>query len=316
MNRIILIIAAIVELWLVPLVSSTSLALAGPPTYALNVTPEVNGTITSNPSGINCGNLCSASFSSGTSVILTVSSAAGYAFSGWGGACSGTATSTCFVAMNQVQNVNANFVRLKRSSWKVILPALTRPVLDVVGMTQAAAGTALTGAHLTVGTVTQQCSNTVANGLVISQNPVAGNSAPFGSAVALVVSNGVCVILPPDLTTIAGTWKTNFGDPFTIGKDGKVSNILVRLGLQVGTACFGDTVVATISNATLYLGDFTMLGNYSSTSKLGEYVSVSISGHFINSTSFRGTYEAAHNVHNSIGSCQSSGSGEIAAIKN
>ena len=384
MNRIILIIAAIVELWLVLLVSSTSLALAGPPTYALNVTPEVNGTITSNPSGINCGNLCSASFSSGTSVILTVSSAAGYAFSGWGGACSGTASSTCFVAMNQVQNVNANFVRLKRSSWKVILPALTRPVLDVVGMTQAAAGTALTGAHLTVGTVTQQCSNTVANGLVISQNPVAGNSAPFGSAVALVVSsgkcpvtapntvgmtqaaagtaltgahltvgtvtqqcsntvanglvisqnpvagnsapfgsavalvvsNGVCVILPPDLTTIAGTWKTNFGDPFTIGKDGKVSNILVRLGLQVGTACFGDTVVATISNATLYLGDFTMLGNYSSTSKLGEYVSVSISGHFINSTSFRGTYEAAHNVHNSIGSCQSSGSGEIAAIKN
>ena len=225
--------------------------------YALNVTPVVNGTITSNPSGINCGNLCSASFSCGTSVILTVSSAAGYAFSGWSGACSGTASSTCFVAMNQVQNVNANFVRLKRSSWKVILPALTRPVLDVVGMTQAAAGTALTGANLTVGTVTQQCSNTVANGLVISQNPAAGTSAPYGSAVALVVSSGKCPVTVPNAVglTQAAAGAALTGANLTVGTVTQQCSNTVANGLVISqnpaagaSAPFGSAVALVVSS--------------------------------------------------------------------
>ena len=253
MNRIILIIAAIVELWLVLLVSSTSLALAGSPTYALNVTPEVNGTITSNPSGINYGSLCSASFPSGTSVIRTVSSAAGYVFSGWGGACSGTASSTCIVEMNQVENVNANFVRHKRSSWKVILPELTRPVLDVVGITQAAAVTALTGANLTIGTVTQQCSNTVANGLVISQNPAAGTSAPVGSAVALVVSSGKCPVNNKNNQTISFFIYPN---KLTIGTTGTISTtttsfLPATLSSATPSVCtISDTVVTAVASGT------------------------------------------------------------------
>ena len=243
--------------------------------YALNVTPVVNGSITSNPSGINCGNLCSASFSCGTSVILTASSAAGYVFSGWSGACSGTASSTCFVAMNQVQNVNANFVRLKRSSWKVILPALTRPVLDVVGMTQAAAGTVLTGINLTVGTVTQQCSNTVANGLVISQNPVAGNSAPFGSAVALVVSSGNCPPLPGQWTGVTSQ-KMNFN--FIVDTLGQ--NIT-----KIDTGWTGCGTATTTITGTIPISQTT--GNFSSSG--GFCPSYSINGHFDSTSTASGT---------------------------
>src|SRR5262249_46971302 len=47
-------------------------------------------------------------------------------------------------------------------------------VPNVVGLTQAAATTSLTGAGLTVGTVTTSPSTTVAAGLVISQTPTAG----------------------------------------------------------------------------------------------------------------------------------------------
>jgi hypothetical protein len=69
-------------------------------------------------------------------------------------------------------------------------------VPNVVGLTQAAAGTALTNAHLTTGTVTQAYSTTVTAGLVISQDPASGATAANGSAVALVVSQGP----PPPIT--------------------------------------------------------------------------------------------------------------------
>jgi beta-lactam-binding protein with PASTA domain len=72
-------------------------------------------------------------------------------------------------------------------------------VPNVVGQTQGAAGTAITGANLVVGTVTQQCSNTVAAGSVISQNPAAGSPVPPGSAVDLVVSTGPCPVSVPNV---------------------------------------------------------------------------------------------------------------------
>ncbi len=63
-------------------------------------------------------------------------------------------------------------------------------VPDVVGMTQANATTAITTAGLTVGTVTEEYSETVTAGDVISQNPAANTVVDKGSAVNLVVSLG------------------------------------------------------------------------------------------------------------------------------
>jgi probable HAF family extracellular repeat protein len=63
-------------------------------------------------------------------------------------------------------------------------------VPNVVGQTQAAATTAITGAGLTVGTVTSQPSSTVAAGSVISESPAVGTSVSSGSAVNLVLSTG------------------------------------------------------------------------------------------------------------------------------
>ena len=63
-------------------------------------------------------------------------------------------------------------------------------VPSVVNQTQAAATSALTGAGLTVGTITKSSSATVPSGSVISQTPIAGTSVAAGSAVALVISTG------------------------------------------------------------------------------------------------------------------------------
>ena len=63
-------------------------------------------------------------------------------------------------------------------------------VPNVVNLTQAAATTAITGAGLTVGTVTTASSSTVAAGSVISESPVSGTQVALGSAVSLLVSTG------------------------------------------------------------------------------------------------------------------------------
>jgi beta-lactam-binding protein with PASTA domain len=66
----------------------------------------------------------------------------------------------------------------------------TAPVPYVVGMTQADAQSTLISANLTVGTISQAYSGTVASGNVISQNPASGISVAMGSAVDLTVSIG------------------------------------------------------------------------------------------------------------------------------
>lgn len=71
----------------------------------LSVVLAGTGTVTSSPSGINCGATCTAPFDKGTSVTLT---ATGANFSGWtGGGCSGTGT--CVVSLNGDVTITATF---------------------------------------------------------------------------------------------------------------------------------------------------------------------------------------------------------------
>jgi hypothetical protein len=71
-----------------------------------------SGPVTSNPSGISCGSVCSKTFSPGASVTLTATPNSGSVFAGWSGACSGT-SSTCVVTMNGNQNATATFNLLR-----------------------------------------------------------------------------------------------------------------------------------------------------------------------------------------------------------
>jgi hypothetical protein len=81
-------------------------------TYVLTVA-EIGtggGTVTSSPSGINCGGTCSASFTYGTSVTLTAVPGANSLFAGWsGGGCSGTGT--CVTTMDAAKTVTATFTQ-------------------------------------------------------------------------------------------------------------------------------------------------------------------------------------------------------------
>lgn len=75
--------------------------------YPLAVGRNGEGTVTSAPAGIDCGSSCSASFDTGSTVSLTAMPAAGWSFSGWSGACSGTGG--CSVGINGPKSVTATF---------------------------------------------------------------------------------------------------------------------------------------------------------------------------------------------------------------
>ncbi len=69
-------------------------------TYSLNVSHDGNGSVISNPSGINCGSDCSGTFPANSSVTLMATPTQGYAFNSWSGACAGTVINTCTLNMD------------------------------------------------------------------------------------------------------------------------------------------------------------------------------------------------------------------------
>jgi len=77
--------------------------------YLLTVSKIGNGegTVTSNPAGINCGSDCTHYYINGTIVNLSATPSEGSTFNGWSGACSGSGI--CTVLMNAHKNVTASF---------------------------------------------------------------------------------------------------------------------------------------------------------------------------------------------------------------
>jgi hypothetical protein len=72
-----------------------------------------SGTVTSIPSGISCGTLCSANFADGQLVTLIPNPAAGSQFTGWSGACHGAGGCQLFLATNAT--VTATFTKVKHA---------------------------------------------------------------------------------------------------------------------------------------------------------------------------------------------------------
>ena len=111
-----------------------------------------------------------------------------------------TSVDTFTLRQDRLTPFNANAL-VWTISGSVVVP-------NVVGLTQAAATTAITNAGLVLGTVTQQSSANVPAGNVISQNPAANASVAPGSSVNIVVSSGPANVTVPNvvgLTQAAAT---------------------------------------------------------------------------------------------------------------
>ena len=89
--------------------------------YLLSVNKTGNGTVTSNPVGINCGADCSENYANSTLVSLVATPATGSTFTGWSGACSGTGS--CVVNMSSAKSVTASFsqISIQNPQWKILV---------------------------------------------------------------------------------------------------------------------------------------------------------------------------------------------------
>jgi len=179
-------------------------------------------------------------------------------------------------------------------------------VPGVVGMAQAEAEAAIAGANLTVGTITQEYSDTVPAGDVISQDPLAGVSVVIGSAVNLVISLGQQMLPVPNVVgmtqtdaeaAITGAGLTvatitqEYSDTIPVGNVisqdplagvsvviGSAVNLVISLGQQMATVpgvvgMAQAEAEAAIAGANLTVGTITQ--EYSDTVPVGNVISQS-----------------------------------------
>ena len=79
----------------------------GPYTLTVSKDGTGSGTVTSSPSGIDCGSDCDESYAADTSVTLSAEASVGSVFAGWSGACSGAGN--CELIMDSGKSVTATF---------------------------------------------------------------------------------------------------------------------------------------------------------------------------------------------------------------
>jgi parallel beta helix pectate lyase-like protein/List-Bact-rpt repeat protein len=210
------------------------------------------GSVTSAPAGITCGTTCSATFTSGSSVVLTATAAGGSVFSGWsGGGCSGTGT--CSVTTMSATTITATF-----ASATTTFP---------LGVTVSGSGTGTVTsapAGLACSTV---CSASFASGTSVVLTATAGAGSVFAGWSGGCSGNGSCTVVLDQARTATARFRRVFTDAtLTPGSSvvraahftelrGAIDTLRARQGL----AAFGWTDPSLVAGATaikqIHLGE-------------------------------------------------------------
>jgi hypothetical protein len=141
-----------------------------------------SGTVTSSPTGINCGATCDALFDDGTQVTLTATPAAGSTFAGWsGGGCAGTGT--CRVTLGGDTTVTAQFAQSRPAVVTGAASSITQTGASIAG-TVNPNGSNVTDCHVEYGTTTSYGSQVACASLPGSGTSAVGVSATLSGLTA------------------------------------------------------------------------------------------------------------------------------------
>ncbi len=209
-------------------------------TYSLTVSKAGtgNGTVTSNPTGINCGTDCSENYTSGTTVTLTATPANGSVFTGWSGACTGTGT--CQVTMSQARSVTATF---------------NTPTYYTLMVIKAGSGTGTVTSSPSGITCGSDCSESYTSGTTVTLAATPGSGSTFTGWSGACTGTGTCQLTMSQVQTVTATFTITF--PLTVTKAGAGSGTVTSspAGITCGSDCSesyasGKTVTLTAKPAT------------------------------------------------------------------
>lgn len=188
-----------------------------------------NGTLTSNPAGINCGADCSEPYDANAVVTLTAAADASALFTGWSGACSGSSNS-CTVTMDASKTVTATFS--------------SQPDLVVSAVNGAASGT--TGSNTTINVTTANSGTAAAvtsvtgvylstDATITSADSQLGSVNVAGLAASTSSASAPSVTLPVGLVT--GTYYLGaIADSTSVVTEGNAGNTGESNNAKIGNA--------------------------------------------------------------------------------
>lgn len=162
-------------------------------TFKLDVsrTGSGAGLVSSVPAGIQCGSDCSETYPAGTRITLTAAPGAGSSFTGWSGACSGTAA-TCSVTMDRALQAGAGFALNQTSR--------------IVAVSKAGTGTGQVtsspqGLSCQEGCSASAVSFPASGPVVLTARPSAGSKlVAWGGACSSYAAQPTCTVAPGSAT--------------------------------------------------------------------------------------------------------------------
>ena len=210
-----------------PIVSSLN------PVLTVSKSGSGSGTVSSNPAGINCGSVCSSSFTKDSLVTLSQSPATGSQFSGWSGACSGTGT--CSVTMDASKSVTATFVS-------------TGYVLTV---NKTGTGTVTSSpVGINCGTA---CTASYASGTQVTLTAAPGTGFKFSSwSGGCTGTSTTCTTSMTAAKTVTANFVASTSYALTVRKAGTGTGTVTSnpAGINCGTACVASYASATAIRLT------------------------------------------------------------------
>lgn len=178
------------------------------------------GSVTSSPSGISCGTTCTVTRTFGTVMSLNPVPAAGSAFGGWGGACTGTGA--CSVTLSEARRVTATFVR-------------THNTLTVARAGTGAGSVASSPAGISCGTT---CSAPIAVATTITLTPTAAAGSRFAGWTGACSGTGACELPMSAARNVTATFTRNtYALEVTRSGGGGGSVTSAPAGINCGSTC-------------------------------------------------------------------------------